>query len=404
MVRMTVLCLAAGMLAQVLPQGCLPEPTEEPVDTERRPILISASAPESAQCNETVTLTATAVGDLDGGEIAYSWLQTSGPGVQILNANEAEAAFVAPSLASDAVLAFAVVTTNERGDFGRADVSVLIQADPDYGAQPEPGVAGAPVARAGPDREITEALPVTLDGSNSRGDSLTYEWTQIPAATVELEGADTVKATFTAPAFVAGGINELEFKLTVRDRRGRSSHDTVLLKVMEGTGAEPKPHVRLTTSKGEIVLELDRTKAPISVDNFLRYVRDGFYNGTIIHRVDSDVIQGGGFRPGLRPKEGTRDPIVNEADNGLKNLKYTIAMARTSDPDSATSQFYINLEDNPEYDARPGQVGYAVFGKVISGKDVVDAIGAVATEARGEFATVPIFDVVVERAERIASD
>ncbi|MBS1223205.1 MAG: hypothetical protein H6R23_2825, partial [Proteobacteria bacterium] len=134
MVRMTVLCLATGMLAQVMPEGCTLGQTDKPPDTERRSILTGASAPETAEVGEMVTLTATAAADVDGGALAYAWLQTGGPGVQILNANQAAASFVAPSLAQDATLAFAVTTANERGDVGRAKVSVLVQADPNYGS------------------------------------------------------------------------------------------------------------------------------------------------------------------------------------------------------------------------------------------------------------------------------
>jgi peptidyl-prolyl cis-trans isomerase B (cyclophilin B) len=405
MVRMTVMCLAAGVLAQLLPQGCPLVPLDKPANAERRSILTSASAPETAAVGETVTLTATAAADVDGGALAYSWLQMAGPGVQILNANQSTASFVAPSLASDATLAFAVSTTNERGDVGRANASVLVQADPNYGQdQLGPSASGAPVARAGPDREVTEAVLVTLDGTNSRGDSLTYQWEQTSGTTVELTDADTARATFTAPAFEIGGTNEVGFKLTVRDRRGRSSQDSLMLTVIEGTGAEPKPHVLLHTSMGDITLELDRTKAPITVNNFLQYVKDGFYDGTVFHRVIPDyIIQGGGFEPGLVEKE-TRDPITSESNNGLSNTRGTIAMARTSDPNSATSQFFINVKDNVGLDYKSAtSPGYAVFGTVTSGLDVVDAIAAVETESRGGMQDVPVEDVLLIEARRVTA-
>ena len=144
--------------------------------------------------------------------------------------------------------------------------------------------------------------------------------------------------------------------------------------------------IKMNTSKGTIVIELDAEKAPITVENFLQYARDGFYNGTIFHRViDGFMIQGGGMQPGMIEKE-TRAPIKNEADNGLKNECGTIAMARTPDPDSASSQFFINVKDNHFLNfssPTPDGWGYCVFGKVVEGMDVVDAIKGVATGSSG---------------------
>lgn len=163
------------------------------------------------------------------------------------------------------------------------------------------------------------------------------------------------------------------------------------------------PMVKLHTNHGDITLELDAEKAPETVKNFLQYVNDGFYNGTIFHRViNGFMIQGGGFEPGMKQKP-TRAPIKNEAANGLKNDNYTIAMARTSDPHSATAQFFINVSDNNGFlnytspDARG--YGYAVFGKVVEGKDVVDAIRKVRTGNSGMFQDVPTEDVVIIKAE-----
>lgn len=154
----------------------------------------------------------------------------------------------------------------------------------------------------------------------------------------------------------------------------------------------------LETSMGVIEIELDREKAPVTVRNFVRYVENGFFEGTVFHRViPGFMVQGGGFLPDGTQKE-TRDPIKLEAGNGLKNDKGTIAMARTSDPDSATSQFFINLVDNDFLNSAPGNLGYAVFGKVISGMDVVDEIAAVTTENRGPYGDWPVEDVVIERA------
>ncbi len=161
------------------------------------------------------------------------------------------------------------------------------------------------------------------------------------------------------------------------------------------------PGVRVTTSLGEFVIELDPAHAPVTVTNFLRYVDDDFYDGTVFHRVVADfVVQGGGMGFDLVEKE-TRDPITNESDNGLSNLRTTVAMARTDDPNLATAQFFVNLVDNTELDATIGNTGYAVFGVVIEGMDVVDQIAAVATEERGGLTNVPVEDINIEDIERI---
>lgn len=160
-----------------------------------------------------------------------------------------------------------------------------------------------------------------------------------------------------------------------------------------------KPRVRMKTSEGEVVLVLDRKLAPITVENFLQYAEDGGYNGTVFHRViPAFMIQGGGFETGMK-KKTTRNPIRNEADNGLKNLKGTIAMARTSVVDSATNQFFINCKDNAFLDHRgkdPRNYGYAVFGEVVEGTDVVERIEKTPTGSQGQFRDVPVEDVVIE--------
>lgn len=163
--------------------------------------------------------------------------------------------------------------------------------------------------------------------------------------------------------------------------------------------AASAPQVLLKTSMGEIVLELNPDKAPLSVENFLRYTKDGYYNGTVFHRIiPGFMIQGGGFDANLQQKP-TGTPIVNEAKNGLHNQIYTVAMARTSAPNSATSQFFINVADNAALDY-PGQdgVGYAVFGKVIKGMKVVDQIRQVKTTNRGIYGDVPVTPVVIDSA------
>jgi len=162
--------------------------------------------------------------------------------------------------------------------------------------------------------------------------------------------------------------------------------------------------VRLHTSLGVITLELDAGKAPKTVANFLAYVKAGHYDNTVFHRViNGFMVQGGGFEPGMRQKP-TQAPIENEASNGLKNDRYTVAMARTSDPHSATAQFFINVADNAflNHSAPTAQGwGYCVFGKVVEGRDVVDRIKSVATTRHGMHQDVPEQDVVIERAEAV---
>ncbi|NWG86331.1 MAG: peptidyl-prolyl cis-trans isomerase [Hydrogenophilaceae bacterium] len=162
--------------------------------------------------------------------------------------------------------------------------------------------------------------------------------------------------------------------------------------------------VKLHTNFGTITLELDAAKAPDTVGNFLQYVRDGFYDNTIFHRViDGFMIQGGGFTPDMEQKP-TRAEIQNEAHNGLKNAAYTIAMARTPNPHSATAQFFINVNDNGFLDftePSPRGYGYCVFGQVVEGKDVVDRIKKVQTGSRAGHQDVPVEPVIIERAELV---
>jgi peptidyl-prolyl cis-trans isomerase A (cyclophilin A) len=164
--------------------------------------------------------------------------------------------------------------------------------------------------------------------------------------------------------------------------------------------SQEKPVVVLTTSLGSIEIELYPDEAPITVENFLGYVDDGFYDGTVFHRVIPDfMVQGGGMGPNLRPKK-TRDAIKNEADNGLKNQPGTLAMARTSEKDSATAQFFINLKNNSFLDHGTRDFGYAVFGKVTDGMDVVEKIAAVPTGRQGPHQNAPTTPVVIESAKR----
>jgi peptidyl-prolyl cis-trans isomerase A (cyclophilin A) len=162
--------------------------------------------------------------------------------------------------------------------------------------------------------------------------------------------------------------------------------------------ADPRPKVVLETSMGRIRIAVEQEKAPLSAKNFLAYVRAGHYDGTIFHRViPGFMAQGGGFDAQMRQK-AVRAPIKNESGNGLSNRRRTLAMARTADPDSATAQFFVNVVDNDRLDSRGGQPGYAVFGEVVEGMDVVDRIVAVPTTTRGPHANVPATAVVITSA------
>ena len=179
----------------------------------------------------------------------------------------------------------------------------------------------------------------------------------------------------------------------------------LLLTILLPCPALAGPILVMDTSLGKIKLELYPDKAPETVKNFLRYVDDRHYDGTIFHRVIPNfMIQGGGHEPGLKERKASRPPIKNESNNGLSNARGTIAMARTQDPNSATVQFFINVKDNAYLDAKnaPGRAGYAVFGRVVDGMDVVERIKSVATGQRGTHQDVPVTDVVIRSIRRAA--
>jgi peptidyl-prolyl cis-trans isomerase B (cyclophilin B) len=175
----------------------------------------------------------------------------------------------------------------------------------------------------------------------------------------------------------------------------------------EANAAAKNPQVKLTTTMGDIILELYPDKAPATVENFLQYVKDGYYNGTVFHRVISTfMIQGGGMDATMNQKP-TRPSIKNEADNGLKNEPYTVAMARTNDPNSATSQFFINVADNQFLNHKDKTIpgwGYAVFGRVIQGKEVVDKIKAVPTGRHGMYENVPTTPVTITKTTILSQE
>jgi peptidyl-prolyl cis-trans isomerase A (cyclophilin A) len=169
-----------------------------------------------------------------------------------------------------------------------------------------------------------------------------------------------------------------------------------------GARAQDVALVRVHTNMGSFLIELDTARAPLTTRNFLEYVRSGHYKGTIFHRVISNfVVQGGGYDDNLTEKPN-REAVPNESGNGLSNRRGTVGLARTGDPHSGTSQFYVNVADNVALDPQPSRWGYAVFGRIIEGMSVVDSIGAVATGARGEFESdVPLKSIVIEKVEEL---
>ncbi len=190
-----------------------------------------------------------------------------------------------------------------------------------------------------------------------------------------------------------------------KDKAGVSEEDNATKNAIEETkqmDVGPKK-VKLTTSTGDIVIELNEDAAPVTVKNFLRYTEERFYDGTIFHRVMPNfMIQGGGFSANMVQKP-THEPIINEANNGLKNDRGTIAMARTNNPNSATCPFFINHTDNDFLNyGGPNKPGYAVFGKVVEGMDVVDKIASVQTTNKGQYANVPVKAIVIESAEVVS--
>jgi peptidyl-prolyl cis-trans isomerase B (cyclophilin B) len=168
-----------------------------------------------------------------------------------------------------------------------------------------------------------------------------------------------------------------------------------------GKSMSTTPQVKLQTNQGDMLIQLDAEKAPKTVENFLTYVREGFYDGTVFHRVINNfMVQGGGFDTDMKQKQ-THAPVENEANNGLKNNRYTLAMARTSDPHSATAQFFINVADNDFLNftsPTPNGWGYTVFGSVIEGSDVVDKMKVVKTGNKGFHQDVPLENIVIEKA------
>lgn len=208
--------------------------------------------------------------------------------------------------------------------------------------------------------------------------------------------------TFPNPNMFIIAMLSLVFATTAPSQGGAQGKTRVQAPPLQAPAPTPAPGnpvAVISTSMGDITVELFKDKAPVSVDNFLRYVSEGFYSGTIFHRVKPGfVIQGGGYTPEMAER-GTRPPILNEATNGLKNTRGTLAMARTRSLRSATSQFFINVVNNSEFDHRgysPDDFGYAVFGRVLSGMDVVDKISTTPTGSKDGHEDVPVTPVVIK--------
>jgi cyclophilin family peptidyl-prolyl cis-trans isomerase len=402
--RFLPLTLALVLLPALSPVGCPPTTIPEdllPIDRGTLPVSAEAQ-PTSATVGTAVQLQASTSA---GGTIAFHWAQIAGAGVPINGADQAAASILAPSVAADQALQFVVTATDESGNIGRTSVAVAIKADPNYG-QASQNQSGRARADAGTDQSVLPGATVTLDGSLSVGASLTYAWRQVSGPSVTLTGATTSKPTFTAPTFDATN-SVLLFELSVTDETGHVFTDRVQVTIKDPNATPPR--VTIATSMGSIVVELNQDKAPITVRNFLRYVDDQFYDGLIIHRVVKDfVIQGGGFDPNLVLKQ-TRNPIVSESNNGLSNVRGAIAMARTSDPNSATSQFFIDLKNNTKGGDGTANldpngvdpVGYTVFGSVVSGMDIVDQIAAVTVQSRSGFDDVPVTDIMIQSIRRV---
>jgi cyclophilin family peptidyl-prolyl cis-trans isomerase len=289
----------------------------------------------------------------------------------------------------------------------------LLNEDGSINTDEQPSAVNrAPVAKAERDHKTAAGIKVTLDGNGSTDpdfDDLTFAWAQTTGVSVTLSDTTVAQPTFIAPA----GPNHLEFTLTVTDEAGLTATDSVAIDIVAS------PNVRLATIKGDIVFQMLVSGAPISTSNFMQYVEDRFYDGTIFHRVVNTptpfVIQGGGFFPDLSQPNGLRDPIQNEFGADRSNIRSTVAMAKLgNDPNSATSQFFVNLSDDnaglpgcdpktdpPCLDNQNG--GFTVFARVIAGMDVVDQIAAVPTSTQKnpdgqDFTDVPVDPILVNSA------
>jgi|GEM_PF-393835 len=271
---------------------------------------------------------------------------------------------------------------------------------------PETAVQGETVT-------LNVRLPDGVDATQ-----LLIRWRQTLGRAVEITNSDSLNASFIAPSL---SLNQtLHFRVDVQTASGAVFSETVTIKIEEdpdykspssGSDDETQPVVRILTSKGTITVKLYTNEAPLTVNNFLRYVDDGFYEDVIFHRVIADfMIQGGGYDTELVKKE-TRPSILDESEDGRSNIRGTISMAHQADPDTGMSQFFINVKnnthldyDNPSTSEPDDGNKHTVFGEVTDGMDVVDEISEVETESRGGMSDVPVENVVIRRIERIATE
>lgn len=406
MLRVSCLLLASSFLAQLLPIGC-PSGGDDSGTAlpDRGVIALQATATPTATPGERVALSVRTLSEM--ADARFSWLQISGQGVRIDDSESTSASFIAPSLQNTQTLRFRVTARNAAGDVGSAEVKTVVTADPNFGSGSggSGGSGGGQgtslIARAGADKSAEEESTVTLDGSASIGNGLSYQWRQLRGADVTVNNATSVRATFIAPAFETDGDNSLEFELVVRDSSARIARDRVIVTITQKSGLVTKPRVRFRTSLGDFVMEMEPQRSPNTVANFLQYVDDDFYDNTIVHRVvPGFVIQGGGFTSGLVQKT-PRAPIDGEAPNGLSNVRATVAMALSAgNPDSGTSQWFVNLVDNTFLDRQ----NFTVFARVVEGMNIVDQIATVQTTSRNGFDDVPVTDVIVFDVERLPQE
>jgi len=356
------------------------------------PLLVEELDDMTVGSGEAVTLTGSAQGGV--GQLTYLWQQTAGEDVELADANTLAATFTAPVVDNTAALTFELTVTDEIGQSVKRSMNVEVLAQF--------------VVLAGDDQLTVPGFEVALQGSSVGGTgTVAYEWRQTEGPNVVLSDPNDPNATFTAPLLEED--TTLTFELRAVDEENHSNTDTVDVRV-------DAPVVRFSTTMGEFKILLRPDVAPLGVANFARYVDEEFYVGLIMHRIIPDfVVQGGGWYPDLS-QTLRYDPIPIESNNGLSNVRGSVAYARTADPDSATTEFFINLVDNTaEGEAQFGYTnldyineqnpGYAVFGRVIEGMEVIDAMAKVETETQTapwdpfpEFDDVPVEPIVINSA------
>lgn len=361
---------------------------EKQQDNDQVTITVKAKLTVDAGDNQSVPegTEVTLIGAVSGGfgQRVVAWQQTAGPNVVLTGAGSAVTTFTAPDVDEATTLTFEFSAVDAAGGSAQDTVDVL--------------VVSSLTAQAGADTTVPPGSQVTLQGVGvAPVGEVSYAWQQTQGESVELQDANTANVTFIAP----GGEDdkELVFELTVIDENNDTATDSVTITVHA-------PRVRFSTTMGEFVILLRTDKAPIGTENFLRYVNEGFYPGLIMHRViPGFVVQGGGWYPDLSQTLRYAG-IPLETNNGLSNQRGWVAYARTSDPNSATSEFFVNLVDNTaEGEAQHDYTnldyinaqnpGYAVFGRIVEGMDVIDAMAQVETDSyQAPWDPYPTFDDV----------